>query len=142
MNRNEFLELVNEKVTEDPSLVGDVVKLCMGVWNAYLEFVRLHREAEHLNSIAGAIHAASFYRTRLFDNVELPSLIDAVAFVFPRGFDSAACEADRRFLRLFVGSAQKLGWEPASVFIRDVRKFGGLLSLLYKQHEEQCKSDS
>jgi hypothetical protein len=142
MNRNEFLELVDKKVKEDPKLVGDVVKLCMGVWNAYLDFVRLHREAEHLNSITGAIHAASFHRKRLFNNVELPSLIDAVAFVFPRGFDSAACEADRRFLRLFVESAQKLGWEPESVFIRDIREFDGLLSLLYKQREDECKSDS
>jgi len=138
--KDKFLADVNEKLSLNPSLIGDVMSICTENWKCYEEQVEIRRNNQASRALS---ELAGLYidRKKKIPTDRVPWLIEAVDFMFPDGFDGNAtyCEFDKKFLRLFVEACKEGGYDPDGGFIKDTRGFSEQLKKLYAQLEERIK---
>lgn len=113
--------------------MGEVLKTAMNEWNKFVQKTKDARDTQHLNSVLQMIYAYSGRATAPIKQSDLPNLIDAVKFAYPKGFASCGCVADKNFLKRFVQGCLDAKYEPDDFFIRDIREFAPQLTMLYDQ---------
>lgn len=135
--KEEFLEEVNRGLSGDPSLIGDVMHICTTNWKNYEDAVDKRRNWQATRALSELSHLY-VGRKKKIPQDRVPWLIEAIDFMFPDGFESTDgfCDADKKFLRLFVEACKEGKYDPDGSFIKDTRGFSEQLKKLYAQSEE------
>lgn len=136
MDKKVLLLLENE-MKRDPSIIGDILGLCMQHWQLYLQSVEQQRDSLAKNAIDGLI---AVILTKKPINKMLPFIIDAIKYNFPNGYSHPHSYNTEKFLTDFIKACKEHGYNPEDDFIKETREFSENLKILYKQYENKQSS--
>ena len=135
MNKQEFLQHVDEYTDQDESVLGDLLNIVTTKFNRMVQHEKNRRDSAHFKAARDGLDQVWADRVnvknpKLFDKTTCACLLDAMSEVYPTC--EGGCDAGDQLLKHYSKSVRELGWEPDDCFIKDIRGKSEWLELLYK----------
>lgn len=140
--KQQRIKQIKEWVSEDPTLLGSLLKLVANDFDALRESEKNRRDSDHFYALVEmldntwAFTLANVKKPKLYSNLECVTLLEACDIVMPDA--KGKSPAQEQLLKHLAKSCKALGWKPDDDFITNIRKKKRFMTALYNNKSHRA----